>query len=87
MNTQEKLNELLKCAKLNVKNVTIIFLANVKGIFEGLYIARTDTYTLTHNVPSTIGIYCRTGEAAKEFEKSTLAKEELTNIVIFKRWM
>ena len=32
MNTQEKLNELLKCAKLNVKNVTIIFLANVKGI-------------------------------------------------------
>lgn len=58
--------------------------ANVKGIFEGLYIARTDTYTLTHNVPSTIGIYCRTGEAAKEFEKSTLAKEELTNTGIIK---
>lgn len=58
--------------------------ANVKGIFEGLYIARPDTYTVTHSEPSTVGVYCRTGEAAKEFEKSTLTKEELTNTGIIK---
>ena len=46
------------------RQYTIDF-ANVKGIFEGLYIAAPDTYVLTHTAPEAIGITTREGESLK----------------------
>lgn len=37
--------------------------SEVKGIFEGLYIADTDTYVLTHTKQEAIGITTREGES------------------------
>jgi len=53
--------------------------AEVKGIFEGLYIATPDTYVLTHTSPGAIGITTRSGDSLKTFQQTILAQRELTN--------
>lgn len=58
--------------------------ANVKGVFEGLYIASTDTYVYTHTSQNAIGIYTRKGESLETFKKTILATKELTNLGIMK---
>lgn len=69
--------ELLRKAK----QYTIDF-SNVKGIFEGLYIADPDTYVLTHTASEAIGITTRTGESLEIFRNTILNKKELTNLGI-----
>ncbi len=56
--------------------------SNVKGIFEGLYIADPDTYVLTHTAPEAVGITTREGESLKTFRNTILAQRELTNLGI-----
>ncbi len=56
--------------------------ADVKGIFEGLYIATPDTYVLTHTSPGAIGITTRSGDSLKTFRQTILAQEDLTNLGI-----
>ncbi len=56
--------------------------SNVKGIFEGLYIATPDTYVLTHTAKEAIGITTREGESLKTFQDTVLANKELTNLGI-----
>lgn len=56
--------------------------ADVKGIFEGLYIADTDTYVLTHTAPEAVGITTREGESLKTFQNTILATKDLTNLGI-----
>lgn len=56
--------------------------ANVKGIFEGLYIANPDTYVLTHTAPEAVGITTREGESLKTFQETILSTRELTNLGI-----
>lgn len=58
--------------------------AEVKGIFEGLYISTPSTYVLTHTSPEAIGITTRKDDALIEFQKTILAKPELTNLGIMK---
>ena len=56
--------------------------ANVKGIFEGLYIASPETYVYTHTSLDTVGIYCREGEGVKEFQELiNKPMEEVTGII------
>ena len=69
--------ELLRKAR----QYTIDF-SNVKGIFEGLYIATPDTYVLTHTAKEAIGITTREGESLKTFQDTVLANKELTNLGI-----
>ena len=54
--------------------------ANLKGIFEGLYIATPETYVLTHTSQGAIGITTRSGDSLKSFQ----ATRELTNSGIMK---
>lgn len=56
--------------------------SEIKGIFEGLYIADPDTYVLTHTAQEAIGIQTRKGEDLKEFQNTILATQELTNLGI-----
>ncbi len=56
--------------------------ANVKGIFEGLYIATPDTYVLTHTSPDAIGITTRKGDSLNTFRETVLSKNELSNLGI-----
>lgn len=63
------------------RQYTIDF-ANVKGIFEGLYIADPSTYVLTHTAPEAIGITTRQGESLQTFQDTILATKELTNLGI-----
>ncbi len=56
--------------------------AEVKGIFEGLYIATPDTYVLTHTSPGVIGITTRSGDSLKTFQQTILAQSDLTNLGI-----
>lgn len=56
--------------------------ADIKGIFEGLYIAKPDTYVLTHTAPEAVGITTREGESLKTFQKTILAGRGLTNLGI-----
>lgn len=56
--------------------------AEIKGIFEGLYIADPNTYVLTHTVPEAVGITTREGESLENFQKTILAAKELTNLGI-----
>jgi methyl-accepting chemotaxis protein len=56
--------------------------ANVKGIFEGLYIATPDTYVLTHTEKGAIGITTRKGDSLATFQDTILSKQELTNLGI-----
>jgi len=53
--------------------------AEVKGIFEGLYIATPDTYVLTHTSSGAIGITTRSGDSLKTFQQTVLAQRDLTN--------
>lgn len=57
--------------------------ANVKGIFEGLYIASPETYVYTHTSLDSVGIYCRKGEALKEFQEMIMNNpmEDNTGII------
>ncbi len=56
--------------------------SNVKGIFEGLYIADTNTYVLTHTSSGAVGITTREGESLETFQNTILADQELTNLGI-----
>ena len=58
--------------------------ANVKGIFEGLYIGTPSTYVLTHTSDRAIGITTRTGESLETFQNTILTKPQLTNLGIMK---
>lgn len=53
--------------------------ANVKGIFEGLYIADTETGVYTHTTESVVGMHNREGERLKQFQDTILSKQELSN--------
>lgn len=56
--------------------------SNIKGIFEGLYMADTNTYVLTHTAKEAIGITTRKGEDAETFRNTILATKDLTNLGI-----
>lgn len=56
--------------------------AEIKGIFEGLYISTPDTYVLTHTSQGAIGITTRKGDSLTEFQKTILAQPQLTNLGI-----
>ncbi len=56
--------------------------ASVKGIFEGLYIATSDTHVLTHTSQDAIGMTTRSGDSLKAFQDTILAQRELTNLGI-----
>lgn len=58
--------------------------ADVKGIFEGLYIATPNTHVLTHTSPSAIGMTTRTGASLETFQQTILTKQQLTNLGIMK---
>lgn len=58
--------------------------AEVKGVFEGLYIGTPATYILTHTSKGAIGMTTRTGESLEEFKDTILSKPELTNLGIMK---
>ena len=53
--------------------------AEIKGIFEGLYIADYESETLTHTVEAAVGIKTREGDSLKELQNKILAKQELSN--------
>lgn len=63
------------------RQYTIDF-ADVKGIFEGLYIGDPNTYVLTHTAPEAIGITTREGKSLQTFRKTILAKHDLSNLGI-----
>lgn len=58
--------------------------AEVKGIFEGLYIATPETYVLTHTSEGAIGMTTRTGDSLETFRDTILSSRELTNLGIMK---
>ena len=58
--------------------------ADVKGIFEGLYIATPDTHVLTHTSQGAIGITTRSGDSLKTFQNTILSQRQLTNLGIMK---
>lgn len=58
--------------------------AGIKGIFEGLYIAGTDTHVYTHTNEKIVGIQTREGSRLKEFQDTILAKKEFANLGILK---
>lgn len=58
--------------------------AEVKGIFEGLYVATPDTYVLTHTSQGAVGITTRTGESLQSFQDTILSRKQLTNLGIMK---
>lgn len=55
--------------------------ANVKGYFEGIYIATPQTLVLTHSNPSFpyIGKYMREGDKLREMQEEILATPEMKN--------
>ena len=58
--------------------------ASVKGIFEGLHIATPETHVLTHTSLDAVGMTTRKGESLAEFQKTILARRQLTNLGIMK---
>ena len=58
--------------------------AEVKGIFEGLYIATPETYVLTHTSQGAIGITTRSGDSLNTFQNTILNQAKLTNLGIMK---
>jgi len=56
--------------------------SNVKGIFEGLYIADTNTYVLTHTSAEVVGITTRKDKDLENFRNTVLATQDLTNLGI-----
>ncbi|MGN0437314.1 MAG: methyl-accepting chemotaxis protein [Lachnospiraceae bacterium] len=58
--------------------------ANVKGVFEGLYISNPTTLVLTHTTEAVIGITTREGDALKPFQDMVFVEGKLTNLGIMK---
>lgn len=58
--------------------------AEVKGIFEGLYIATPDTHVLTHTSRDAVGMTTRSGDALNTFRETILSEQKLTNLGIMK---
>lgn len=58
--------------------------ADVKGMFEGLYIATPDTHVLTHTSKDAVGMTTRSGDSLKTFQDTILSRQELTNLGIMK---
>ena len=58
--------------------------ANIKGIFEGLYIATPETLVLTHSIVSSVGIVTRKGDALKKLTDELFDEEEIYNTGILK---
>lgn len=58
--------------------------AAVKGVFEGLYIASTETYLYTHNNIDAVGITTRPGDQLAPFQKDVMSEEKITNYGIMK---
>lgn len=58
--------------------------ANVKGVFEGLYIATPETLVLTHTSEGVVGITTRSGDGLTQLQENILSKHELTNTGILK---
>ncbi|MEE1077463.1 MAG: methyl-accepting chemotaxis protein [Agathobacter sp.] len=58
--------------------------ANVKGVFEGLYIATPETLVLTHTTESVVGITTRKDEGLKQLQEEILSKQQLSNTGILK---
>lgn len=58
--------------------------AEVKGIFEGLYIGTPSTYILTHTTKGAIGMTTREGDSLDEFRDTILSGPKLTNLGIMK---
>lgn len=50
--------------------------ANVKGVFEGLYIATPETLVLTHTTESVVGITTRKDEGLKQLQEEILSKQQ-----------
>lgn len=58
--------------------------ASVKGVFEGLYIASTESYIYTHTTEQVRGITTRQGDALKELQEQVFSKDQVTNFGIMK---
>ena len=58
--------------------------AEVKGIFEGLYIATPETYVLTHTSQGAIGMTTRSGDSLQSFQNTILSRKQLTNLGIMR---
>lgn len=56
--------------------------ADIKGVFEGLYIATPDTHVLTHTSKGAIGMTTRKGDSLKTFRDTILTQHQLTNLGI-----
>jgi len=73
------LNQNDKELQKRAQEYTVDF-AEVKGIFEGLYVANYESCILAHNNESSVGIYTREGEALNVLHDTILnEKEKLTN--------
>ncbi len=59
-------------------------MANVKGIFEGLYIATPETQIIAHNNKASVGIVTRPGDALSPFQQMIMSEEKITNLGIMK---
>ncbi len=66
-----------------VQKYTVDF-AEIKGIFEGLYVATPDTHVLTHTSQKAVGMTTRTGDSLNTFRNTILAKQKLTNLGIMR---
>lgn len=53
--------------------------SNVKKIFEGIYIADTDTHVLTHTSEDVVGIYTRGEDTIDWFRSTVFVKDKLSN--------
>ena len=58
--------------------------ADVKGVFEGLYIADYESVVLTHTAPKAVGTATRQGDRLKSLQDTILTRHELTNSGILK---
>lgn len=53
--------------------------AEVKGTFEGLYVANTETMVVAHTLEKDIGVYYRQGDDRTAFLKEILVENKMTN--------
>lgn len=58
--------------------------AKIKGVFEGLYIASTETYLYTHSDVASVGITTRPGDQLAPFQQDVMTEEKVTNYGIMK---
>lgn len=66
--------ELQKSAQQYTKNYS-----DEKKIFEGIYIADTDTHVLTHTSEDVVGIYTRGDDTIDWFRSTVFVKDKLSN--------